>query len=54
MKCSDCRFYSRSKCYGNSCTCRGEKPCERKHKDVAKKKHRERINKKRSQRYGYE
>jgi hypothetical protein len=53
MKCTDCKFWTRSKTYGNSCTCRVEKPCERKHKDVARKKKREQINKKRSLRYGY-
>lgn len=55
MKCSDCKFWTRSKTYGNSCSCRGEKPCERKHKEVAKKKKERfyRENKKRSLRYGY-
>ena len=52
MKCTDCKFWTRSKTYGNSCSCRGEKPCERKHKEVRKK--RDRLeNKKRSLRYGY-
>ena len=52
MHCTDCKFWTRSKTYGNSCSCRGEKPCECKHKEVRKKRdHRE--NKKRSLRYGY-
>ena len=52
MKCSECKFWTRSKCYGNSCTCRGEKPCEKRHHE-SKKKRDHRENKKRSLRYGY-
>ena len=39
MKCSQCRFYMRSKVYGNGCTCTGLKPCEvaRKNKEHKRK-----------------
>ena len=39
MKCSQCRFYMRSKVYGNGCTCTGLKPCEvaRKNKEYKRK-----------------
>ena len=28
MKCSNCKYYVRSKVYGNSCSCAGSKPCD--------------------------
>lgn len=28
MKCSECRFWQKSKMYGNHCRCLGTKPCE--------------------------
>lgn len=28
MKCSTCKFYIKSKVYGNNCSCRNNKPCE--------------------------
>lgn len=28
MNCSKCRFYTRSKVYGNGCSCTGVRPCD--------------------------
>lgn len=51
MKCSKCKFYTRSKVYGNSCSCRGVKPCDvqrnntkRKYHSKIKKSKKEKLN----------
>ena len=36
MKCSNCKFYTKSKVYGNGCSCRGNKPCDIKRKITKK------------------
>lgn len=50
MKCSGCKFYVKSRTYGNSCSCRGTKPC-----DVArikaKREHGKKVERKRRERY---
>ena len=28
MKCSECKFWQKSKMYGNHCRCLGTKPCD--------------------------
>ena len=41
MKCSTCKFYVKSKAYGNGCAYRGNKPCDIERKRKSSKKYRE-------------
>lgn len=41
MKCSSCRFYIKSKTYGNGCACQGVKPCDVERKQKISKKYKE-------------
>ena len=49
MKCSECKFWQKSKMYGNHCLCFGTKPCEVDRNDkqykARKKKKMERYDK---------
>lgn len=51
MKCSNCRFYIRSKVYGNSCSCRGLKPCEIERKEKYDKARKARKDKRRDKKW---
>ena len=52
MKCTGCKFYQKSKMFGNHCICTGTKPCEvKRHKKIHE--HHKKQNKKRSLKYGY-
>lgn len=41
MKCTSCKFYVKSKTYGNGCACRGAKPCDVERKQKISKKYKE-------------
>lgn len=49
MKCSLCKFYQKSKMFGNHCICTGAKPCEvdrnNKKRDFFNRKERKRKEK---------
>ena len=49
MKCSECRYWVKSKVYGNGCSCMfSERPCEKDRRD----KQRKQRNKKKMEMYG--
>ena len=50
MKCSSCRFYQKSKVYGNHCICTGTKPCEV-DRNNKKREHHKREERKRKEQY---
>lgn len=50
MKCSSCKFYQKSKMFGNHCICTGAKPCEIDHRDK-RYKHLKKVHNKRKERY---
>lgn len=50
MKCSGCKFYVKSKVYGNSCSCRGVKPCDLQRNKV-KRNHHSKIKKTKKEKF---
>jgi hypothetical protein len=53
MKCSGCKFYKKSKVYGNHCICMGTKPCDvDRNNKISKHYKKERT--KRKQKFNYE
>lgn len=50
MKCTGCKYYQKSKMYGNHCICQGTKPCDIA-RNQTKYEHRKKSNKKRRMRY---
>ena len=50
MKCSSCKFYQKSKVYGNHCICQGVKSCDI-DRNQTKYEHRKKSNRKRRERY---
>lgn len=53
MKCTGCKYYQKSKVYGNHCICQGTKPCDIA-RNQTKYEHRKKSNKKRRIRYDKE
>ena len=50
MKCSGCKYYMRSKVFGNGCSCKGVKPCD-KERRAKRRKHHDDSNRKRGEKY---
>ena len=50
MKCSVCKFYQKSKVYGNHCICTGTKPCEV-DRNNKKREHHKKEYRKRKEKY---
>ena len=50
MKCSSCKFYQKSKMYGNYCNCHGAKPCMAKRRQ-SKSEHRNKAAKSRKEKW---
>lgn len=46
MKCSNCKYYVKSKTYGNGCACPKDKPCDIMRKAKGSKKYRDKRERK--------